>query len=142
MARKAAEPVLEPVLDRPPGDDSAAPELLLSPSIVAPHSFAHESEAQFARLLDFYGVAWRYESRSFPLREQDGRVVEAFTPDFYLPDSDLFIELTTLKQGLVTEKHRKLRLLRATYPDVNIKLLHRRDYLRLLAKYGFGPLSE
>jgi len=68
--------------------------------------------------------------------------VEAFTPDFYLPDLDLYIELTTLKQALVTDKHRKVRLLREQYPNVRVKLLHKRDYLRLLAKYGFGPLSE
>lgn len=104
--------------------------------------FAHSSEEEFARILDFYGVAWEYEPRSFPLREEDGRVVEAFTPDFYLPHLDLYVELTTLKQSLVTEKHRKLRLFQERYPDVQIKLLHRSDYLSLLAKYGFGPFSE
>jgi len=87
-------------------------------------------------------VAWEYEPHSFPLRYEDGQVVEAFTPDFYLPDLDLYIELTTLKQALVTDKHRKVRLLREQYPHVRVKLLHKRDYLRLLAKYGFGPLSE
>jgi len=114
----------------------------LTPSRPPTPPFAHESEEEFARILDFYGVRWEYEPRSFPLRYEDDRLVEAFTPDFYLPDIDLYVELTTLKQGLVTEKHRKLRLLRAAYPDVRIKLLYRKDYLRLLAKYGFGPLSE
>jgi hypoxanthine phosphoribosyltransferase len=108
----------------------------------APVRFAHASEAEFAHILDFYGVAWEYEPHSFPLREQDGRVVEAFTPDFYLPDLKLYVELTTLKQSLVTEKHRKLRTFRKRYPDLEIKLLHRSDYLSLLAKYGFGPFSE
>jgi hypoxanthine phosphoribosyltransferase len=139
LPRKVAEPVLEPALDRPPGDVPAALELLLPPSTATPPTFAHDSEAQFARLLDFYGVAWRYESRSFPLREQDGRVVEAFTPDFYLPDFDLYVELTTLRQSLVTYKNRKLRLLRERYPEINIKLLYRRDYLRLLERFGIDP---
>lgn len=110
-----------------------------SPSAV---HFAHESEEEFARILDFYGVVWQYEPHSFPLREEEGRVVEAFTPDFYLPDLDLYVELTTLKQSLVTEKHRKLRRFQERYPDAQIKLLHRSDYLSLLAKYGFGPFSE
>lgn len=104
--------------------------------------FAHESEEEFARLLDFYGVSWQYEPTTFTLREKDGRIAEAFTPDFYLTDLDLYIELTTLKQSLVTEKHRKVRGLRQRYPDVDVKLLHRSDYLSLLAKYGFGPFSD
>jgi len=108
----------------------------------APVRFAHESEEDFAGLLDFYGVAWQYEPRSFTLREEDGRVTEAFTPDFYLTELDLYIELTTLKQSLVTEKHRKVRGLQERYPDVEIKLLHRSDYLSLLAKYGFGPFTD
>jgi hypoxanthine phosphoribosyltransferase len=103
--------------------------------------FAHESEAEFARILDFYGIAWEYEPRSFPLRWEEDRIAEAFTPDFYLPDLNLYVELTTLKQALVTEKHRKLRLLRELYPEVRIKFLNKRDYLRLLAKYGYGPPS-
>ncbi len=101
--------------------------------------FAHESEEEFAKILDFYGIAWRYEPRTFPLRTDGDRVLEAFTPDFYLPDIDTYIELTTLRQDLMTEKHRKLRMLRQLYPGVDVKLLNKRDYLRLLAKYGFGP---
>ena len=105
--------------------------------------FAHESEEEFARMLDFYNVRWEYEPRTFALRlDDDGRVLEAFSPDFYLVDLDLYVELTTLKQGLVTDKHRKLRRLRELYPDIHIKLLHKRDYLSLLAKYGIGAAHE
>lgn len=105
-------------------------------------SFAHSSEQEFARILDFYGLDWEYEPRRFVLREEANRLLEAFTPDFYLPELDLYIELTTLKQSLVTEKHRKVRRLEERYPDVQIKLLHKSDYLSLLAKYGYGPFSE
>ena len=104
--------------------------------------FAHPSEIEFAHILDFYGVKWSYEPRSFPLRWDGDRIVEMFTPDFYLPDLDLYVELTTLRQKLVTEKNRKLRELRELYPDVNVKLLYKRDYHRLLAKYGYGPLAQ
>ncbi len=114
-----------------------------APSTVEDARFAHESEEEFARLLDFYGVRWQYEPRTFPLqRSDDGRILEAFSPDFYLVDLDLYIELTTLKQGLVTDKHRKLRRMREVYPDVEVKLLHRRDYVRLLTKYGIGAVNE
>jgi hypoxanthine phosphoribosyltransferase len=107
-----------------------------------PPQFAHPSEREFAQILDFYGLRWAYEPRSFPLRWDGDRVAEMFTPDFYLPDLDLYVELTTLKQSLVTEKNRKIRLMRELYPDVNIKLLYRRDFHRILAKYGFGPLAR
>jgi hypoxanthine phosphoribosyltransferase len=101
--------------------------------------FAHESEAEFTHILDFYGISWLYEPRSFPLRWEGERILEAFTPDFFLPDLNLYLELTTLRQKLTTEKNRKVRQLRELYPQVNVKLLNKKDYLRLLAKYGYGP---
>jgi hypoxanthine phosphoribosyltransferase len=106
-----------------------------------PEPFAHPAEAELARILDFYGIRWEYEPHSFPLRWEGDRVVEAFTPDFYLPDLDLYVEVTTLRGGLNTEKNRKVRLLRQLYPQVRVKLLKRRDVFRLLAKYGYGPLG-
>jgi bifunctional protein TilS/HprT len=113
----------------------------LPPSSLRPSSFGHPSEQEFAKLLDFYRIEWLYEPRSFTLAQQNGKVVEMFTPDFYLPELDLYIELTTLKQSLITEKNRKLRRLRDLYPEINIKLLNKSDYLRLLAKYGYGRLG-
>jgi bifunctional protein TilS/HprT len=104
-------------------------------------SFAHPSEEDFARLLDFYQIEWVYEPRSFMLEWQGDKVTEMFTPDFYLPGLDLYIEMTTLKPSLTSEKNRKVRRLRELYPDTKIKLLARRDYDRLLAKYGHGPLA-
>ena len=106
-----------------------------------PAPFAHPAEYEFARILDFYGIEWQYEPRSFPLRWEYGHVVEAFTPDFYLPGLNMYVEVTTLKTGLTGEKNRKMRLIKELYPEVNIKLLKKRDYLRLLAKYGYGPPS-
>ena len=99
--------------------------------------FAHESERQLAQLLDFYGVAWEYEPTTFVLEaDDDGNPLAAFTPDFYLPDHDLYVEVTTLNQKLVTKKNRKVRRLQERYPDVRVKLLYQRDYLALLVKYG------
>lgn len=105
-------------------------------------AFAHASEEEFARILDFYHIEWVYEPRSFPLRWEGDRVTEMFTPDFYLPGLELYVELTTLKQNLVTEKNRKLRRLRELYPEIKITLLYKRDFDRLLAKYGCGPLAQ
>ena len=100
-------------------------------------SFAHASERQFARLLDFYQIEWQYEPRSFDLEtDGDGNVIKRFTPDFYLPAYDLFIEITTLNQKLVTKKNRKVRRLRELYPEINCKIFYQRDYLSLVTKYG------
>ena len=100
-------------------------------------TFAHPSEREFARILDFYQVSWEYEPRTFALKwDDEGNVLEAFSPDFYLPEQDLYIELTTMEQRLITKKHRKLRRLRELYPNVNIKLLNRSDLKRMMLKYG------
>lgn len=114
----------------------------LPTTTLRPTSFAHPSEEDFAKLLDFYCIEWLYEPRSFPLRWEGDKIAEMFTPDFYLPELDLYVELTTLKQHLLTEKNRKLRQLRELYPEVNIRLLNKNDFLKLLAKYGYGPLGE
>lgn len=111
-----------------------------------PHAgvrFAHNSELQFAKLLDFYGIVWDYEPRTFVLEwDGEGRSAQAFTPDFYLPAYDLFIEITTMNQKLVTKKNRKARRLKELYPEVNIRVLYQRDYLNLLVKYGLEPPSQ
>jgi hypothetical protein len=99
--------------------------------------FAHASEAEMSRILDFYAVRWEYEPHTFPiLWNLDGDVVESFAPDFYLPDLDLYLEMTTLRQKLVRKKNRKLRRLKELYPDLNIKLFYARDFRALMLKYG------
>lgn len=101
------------------------------------HPFSHSAEAIFARILDFYGITWQYEPRTFPLEwDENGKPTVAFTPDFYLPDQDLYIELTTLRPKLSTQKNRKLRQMKTLYPDVNIKLFKRKEMRELMLKFG------
>ena len=107
-----------------------------------PPHFANEAEVECARILDFHGIAWEYEPHSFVLEEdENGRVLEAFTPDFYLPEQDTYLEVTVMKQSLVTRKHRKIRKLRERYPEVKIKLYTRRDFERLSHKYRLNLAS-
>ena len=131
--------------------DSALPEpaAILEPAASeaatlpeqAEHGFAHASEAEFARILDFYQVEWEYEPQVFPiLWDLDGNVLESFAPDFYLPDLDLFVELTTLQQRLVRKKNRKVRRLRELYPSLRIKLFYARDFRALMLKFGRSSL--
>jgi len=116
--------------------DDSAPE---ARSVPAP--FVHPAEVEFAGFLDFYRIRWLYEPKSFPLRWRDGRVAEMFTPDFYLPEQDLFVELTTMKQSLVTRKHRKIRRFKSMYPNVNIVLVHRKAFHELLGRFGYGSID-
>lgn len=111
----------------------AADETLPSEDV----DFQHRSERRFARLLDFYGVAWEYEPDEFPIEWDDtGEPRSWFRPDFHVPAFDLYIEITTSQQRLVTKKNRKLRLLRAHHPRIRCKLFYQRDYLELVRKYG------
>ena len=126
------EPGLPSGSGRPPGMASATRP-----------GFAHASEAEMSRILDFYGVTWRYEPTTFPiLWNLEGDVVESFSPDFYLPEFDLYLEMTTLKQSLVRKKNRKLRRLRELYPDIRIKLFYARDFRAMMLKYGRLGLAE
>ena len=96
-----------------------------------------------SRILDFYAVRWEYEPDTFPiLWNLDGDVIESFSPDFYLPDLDLYLEMTTLRQKLVRRKNRKLRRLRELYPDLNVKLFYARDFRALMLKYGKLALAD
>jgi hypothetical protein len=118
---------------------SVAPE----PGTIDGTRFAHASEAEMARILDFYQVRWEYEPTTFPiLWNLDGEVIESFAPDFYLPELELFLEMTTLKQRLVRKKNRKLRRLRELYPGLRIKLFYARDFRAMMLKYGRLALAE
>jgi hypothetical protein len=99
--------------------------------------FSHPSEEEFARILDFYGIEWRYEPTTFPLEwDRHGNVLEAFSPDFYLVQEDLYVELTTLRPSLMRIKHRKIKRLKELYPEINVKLWDRKDFIHFLERFG------
>lgn len=108
-----------------------------------PAKFVHPIEEVFARILDFYGVRWEYEPRTFPLEwDEAGNVIEAFTPDFYLPEQNLYVELTTLRPQLTTKKNRKLKRIRELYPGINIKLFKRRELRNMMLRFGLTEEAE
>jgi hypoxanthine phosphoribosyltransferase len=109
-------------------------------------AFSHPAEEEFSRILDFYGVQWEYEPRTFALEwDEQGNVTRAFTPDFYLPEEDTYVEVTTLRPRLNTVKNKKLRLMAELYPGVTIKLFKRSAVHDLFVKYGLdgaaGPFG-
>jgi hypoxanthine phosphoribosyltransferase len=104
--------------------------------------FQNDVEVECAKLLDYYRVPWDYEPRTFILEQaEDGTIIEAFRPDFYLPEQDLYLEVTVMKQSLVTRKNRKLRRMRELYPDVKVKLFYKRDIQRLAERYRLDLAS-
>ena len=106
---------------------------------VAATAFGHPSERVAAQILDFYGIRWEYEPTTFPIEwNAAGDAIASFSPDFYMPDFDLYIELTTMSQKLVTKKNRKVRRLRELYPDVQIKIFYQKDFRALCFKYGLA----
>lgn len=91
----------------------------------------------FSKILDFYGVLWQYEPRTFDLEwDKKGQVKLAFTPDFYLPQQNLYVELTTMRPQLTKIKNKKMRLMAELYADIQVKLMKRRDIRDLMIKYG------
>jgi hypothetical protein len=137
--RLTSGPPLEaPLTPDGPAIAVAAPDLAPVDDVRHPHPvFAHASEAEMARILDFYQVRWEYEPHTFPiLWNLEGNVVESFAPDFWLPDLGLYLEMTTLRQKLVRKKNRKLRRVLELYPDLKVKLFYARDFRALMLKFG------
>jgi hypoxanthine phosphoribosyltransferase len=105
--------------------------------------FAHPIEEEFANILDFYSIRWVYEPRTFALEwDENGNVTLAFSPDFYLPDQDLYIELTTLRPSLANQKNYKQRRMAELYPDVSLILLKRKDLRNLMLKFGLDQQAQ
>ena len=101
-----------------------------------PPRFVNSSERELAELLDDAGLPWEYEPHTFPLaHDEDGRLLEAVTPDFYLPDAGLYIECTEMRPQLAHRKRRKLRKLRALYGEV-VTLVGRDELQLLRERYG------
>jgi hypothetical protein len=122
-----------------PMPDADTGQVLPVSERVAAVSFAHPSERVAAQILDYYGIRWDYEPTTFPIEwDSKGDVIASFSPDFYLSDFDLYIELTTMSQKLVTKKNRKVRRLRELYPGVQIKIFYQRDFRALCFKYGLA----
>ena len=111
--------------------------MIPTPTTPPPPVFAHHTESIFAQILDFYGIQWQYEPTTFPLEwDEQGNITEAFAPDFYLPEQDLYVELTTLRPKLASYKNRRIRRMAELYPHIHVKLLKRREMRNLMVKFG------
>jgi len=99
-------------------------------------NFAHPSEKKFSDILNMHNIKWKYEPTEFPLKwDAEGNITMSFRPDFFLPEFDTYIELTTMKQKYVTEKNNKVKLLKKTYPDINVKIVYNKDFQKLIERF-------
>ena len=96
----------------------------------------NQAEAEFAKILDIYQIDWKYEPKTFPIEwDAEGNITSAFSPDFYLPKFNTYIELTTMNQKYVTEKNKKVKKLRELYPGTNIKIVYKKDFHSLIERF-------
>ncbi|NLB20072.1 MAG: cytidylate kinase-like family protein [Clostridium sp.] len=102
-----------------------------------PVVFQHPSEEEFAKILDMHGLEWEYEPRTFPIKwDAEGNIIQAFSPDFYLPKFDTYIELTTMNQKYTSVKKKKAELLKKLYPGTNINIVFKNDFHTLIERFG------
>ncbi len=105
--------------------------------------FKNQTESEFAKLLDMYNIDWKYEPKTFPVEwDAEGNVKSAFSPDFYLPGFDTYIEVTAMSQKYVTEKNRKLKRVRELYPGTNVKIVYKKDFGALFERFNMGRDGE
>jgi cytidylate kinase len=98
--------------------------------------FKNTAEEEFAGILDMYQMEWQYEPKTFPIEwDAEGNITMAFSPDFYLPKFDTYIEITTMNQKYVTTKNKKVRKLRELYPGVHISIVYKNDFNSLINRF-------
>jgi len=101
-----------------------------------PPQLKNPSEMEFARILDMYHIDWQYEPKTFPIEwDAEGNISLAFSPDFYLPRFDTYIELTTMNQKYITRKNKKMKKLKELYPDINIRIVNKKDFNTLIDRF-------
>ncbi|WP_312712630.1 cytidylate kinase family protein [Proteiniclasticum ruminis] len=113
--------------------DQPAPEASKNGSVI----FKNTSEEEFAKVLDLYDFEWDYEPRTFPLEwDLEGNITKAFSPDFYLPKFDTYIELTVMNQKYTQDKKKKLSLMKKLYPKINVSIVYKNEFHNLLERFA------
>lgn len=112
---------------------------LTSEEIDFPSTF----ESLLADFLDFNFVVWEYEPHFFAFElGDDGRPTAGFRPDFYLPASGVYYELTTGSPRVINLKNRRLRRLAELHPGVEVRLWRAADYRGLADHLGIRTPTD
>lgn len=84
-------------------------------------------EANFARILNLLKIKWVFQPESFDLKFQK------YTPDFYLPEYDLYVEIKNFLSNYSAKRDKAFRKL---YPDKNLSLILRPEYTKLQSGFA------
>jgi hypothetical protein len=88
-------------------------------------------ERNLAIKLNEMGIEWHKVGASCPKYfsyEMDGRT-RRYTPDFYLPEHDLFLEVKGYWWG---DDKRKMDIVQTTYPNVKFVIIEKEEYNKIL----------
>jgi hypothetical protein len=88
-------------------------------------------EANVARILKHFSIEYSFEQKSFLLNKPEGGQTR-YTPDFYLPQYDTYIEV---KGRWYSDGKSKFQLCKEQYPNIKIKLVDGKKYKRLEKRY-------
>lgn len=80
-----------------------------------------------ARLYTFLTVKWEYAPRTFDIGDQ------RYTPDFYLPETDTYIEVKNFWGAYSRKRDGKFR---KTYPHIRLEVILKPKYLSMQQEYA------
>lgn len=89
-------------------------------------------EADFARVLNLVEVKYEYEPKTFELNDDDTGQVLHYTPDFYVPEINMFYEIKGWFHEL---DQKKVRLFQEQYPEYDFTLIHTTKFAELEMEY-------
>jgi len=93
-------------------------------SVTTHIEFLHASETEFARMLDARDITWRYKPRTFAVEwDEEGNFIDCFTPDFFLPDYEMYVVLIAPYRSVPDGKTKRVKLLRRQHPEIRIEVL-------------------
>ncbi|MCB9819038.1 hypothetical protein H6788_02550 [Candidatus Nomurabacteria bacterium] len=84
-------------------------------------------EANYARVLNLTGIKWIHQPKRFRLKSQ------YYTPDFYLPESDKYIEIKNFLSDYSLKRDKEFREL---YPKLELELVLKEDYKKLEEEFA------
>ena len=99
------------------------------------NKYKSKFESNFARSLSAQKVKFGYEVKKFPFVQPAKK--RNYTPDFFIPEADLFVEC---KGKLTKEERDKLLWIRETYPELSLVIcfMRARNYIRKGSKTTYA----